>query len=447
MNYLQSHLDTIELINPLGVTGRVEAISGLTIEASELPLPLGSTCCITSQGGRTCLAEVIGFQSDRTLLMPLAAMAGVSRGDVIENGGASSRIWCSPKLLGRILDGFGKPIDGKGPLPTTGFRRIDGRGVAPLSRENIRQPLATGVRAIDGLLTCGCGQRMGIFSGAGVGKSTLVASIARNTSADVSVIALIGERGREVREFLDHGLGPEGLKRCVVVVSTGDDAPLLQVRAAKVATTVAEYFREQGRHVLLIMDSLTRMCHAQRQIGFAAKEPPVRGYPSSVLSLLPAVLERAGRTSDGSITGFYTVLVEGDDFNDPVADAVKGITDGQLWLSRTLANKGHFPAIDVLQSISRVREDVNDDQHVRRARRVLALLATYHEMEDLVNVGAYVAGVNAEFDLAVQARPRIGAYLRQEASAAIGLEQSRRQLIELCGWIDQTERKLRAGGR
>ena len=289
---------------------------------------------------------------------------------------------------------------------------------------------------------------MGIFSGPGVGKSTLVSSIAKNTSADVSVVALIGERGREVQEFLGTSLGPRGLEKCVVIVSTGDEAPLLRVRAAKVATTIAEYFRDQGKHVLLLMDSLTRMCHAQRQIGLAAKEPPAqRGYPPSVFALLPEVLERAGRTPSGSITGFYTVLVEGDDFNEPVADAVKGITDGQIWLSRALANKGHFPAIDLLQSISRVREEVSDDQHVRRARRILALLAVYQEIEDLVNVGAYVPGVNLEFDLAVQARPRIISFLRQDAEQAIPLEQTHRQLAELTSWIDQTERRLKAKGR
>jgi FliI/YscN family ATPase len=443
LSLLQAHLETVELVNPLGVSGRIEAISGLTIEASGLPLPLGATCQITNASGRRHLAEVIGFQSDRTLLMPLSAMSGVSRGDRVENGGASSRIWCSQHMLGRVLDGFGRPIDQKGPLARCSFRRIEGRGVAPLSRENIREPLATGVRAIDALLTCGYGQRMGIFSGPGVGKSTLVASIARNTSADVSVIALIGERGREVREFLEGALGSEGMSRCVVVVSTGDDAPLLQVRAAKVATTIAEHFREEGKNVLLIMDSLTRMCHAQRQIGFAAREPAaVRGYPASVFAQLPLMLERAGRTPAGSITGFYTVLVQGDDFHDPIADAVKGITDGQLWLSRALANKEHFPAIDVLQSISRVREDVCDSQHVRRARRVLSLLATYAEMEDLVNVGAYVSGMNREFDLAVQARPRIIAFLRQEASVAVPMSESRRQLAQLCAGIDQLEKKL-----
>jgi flagellum-specific ATP synthase len=443
MAYLAAQLEAVEASMPLGVAGHVQAISGLTIEACELPLPLGSMCRISSMGGRTCLAEVIGFQSERTLLMPLSATAGVSRGDRIENISAAPRIWCSPRLLGRVIDGLGRPIDGKGRLPSSELRRIDAHSVAPLSRENIRQPIATGIRAIDGLLTCGVGQRMGIFSGPGVGKSTLVSSIAKNTSADVSVVALIGERGREVQEFLENSLGPAGLERCVVVVSTGDDPPLLRVRAAKVATTIAEYFRDRGKHVLLMMDSLTRMCHAQRQIGLAAKEPPaMRGYPPSVFALLPEVLERAGRTPTGSITGFYTVLVEGDDFHEPISDAVKGNIDGQLWLSRSLANKGHFPAIDVLQSISRVREEVLSDDQLQLARRVLALLATYEEIEDLINVGAFVRGVNAEFDLAVAARPKIVAFLRQQAGSALPLEQTRRELIELSRWIDETARKL-----
>ncbi len=442
MSVLSAQLDAVESAMPLGVSGRVQAISGLTIEASELPLPLGSTCKITSLGGRSCLAEVIGFQSDRTLLMPLTATAGVSRGDRIENISAAPRVWCSSGLLGRVLDGFGNPIDGKGAINATQSRRIDGRSVAPLKREPIRSSITTGIRAIDGLLTCGQGQRMGIFSGPGVGKSTLISSIARNTSADVSVVALIGERGREVQEFLDS-LGETGLSRCVVIATTGDDTPLLRVRAAQMSTTIAEYFRDQGKHVLLVMDSLTRMCQAQRQIGLAAKEPPAtRGYPPSVFALIPQVLERAGNTPRGSITGFYTVLVEGDDFNEPIADAVKGVTDGQLWLSRTLANKGHFPAIDPLQSISRVREDVIDDLQLRRARRVLSLLATYQEIEDLVNVGAYVPGLNVEFDVAVQCRARINQFLQQASVSTFAFEQTRQELIDLARLIDQTERKL-----
>jgi len=445
MAYLSAQLDTVEGSMPFRVVGRVQGISGMTIEASDLTLPLGSLCRIDSFGGRSSRAEVIGFRQEKTLLMPLSGTSGVARGDAIEGLSAAPRIWCSDQLLGRVLDGFGNPIDGKGPLRVSQSRRIDGRGVAPLQRRNIRQPVATSVRAIDGLLTCGLGQRMGIFSGPGVGKSTLLSQIAKHTSADVSVVALVGERGREVQEFLENSLGPEGLKRCVVVVSTSDDAPLLRVRAAKVACTVAEYFRDRGQHVLLMMDSLTRMAQAQRQIGLAAGEPPAtKGFPPSVFALLPEILERAGNTAAGSITGFYTVLVEGDDFNEPIPDAVKGITDGHLWLSRPLANRGHFPAIDVLQSISRVRGDVTDKAHQAAARRVLSLTSLYHDIEDLINIGAYVPGKNAEFDLAKETRAKIVEYLKQEATAPLSLEAARKQLTELVAWVDQVDKILKA---
>jgi FliI/YscN family ATPase len=445
MPYLTAQLDAVESCMPFRVVGTVKAISGLTIEASDLALPLGSLCRIHSFGSRTSTVEVIGFQHDRTLLMPLTGTAGVSRGDRIENISAAPRIWCSEQLLGRVINGFGQPIDGKGALLLSESRRIDARSVSPLDRTNIREPIATSVRAIDALHTCGLGQRMGIFSGPGVGKSTLLSSIAKNTSADISVIALIGERGREVQEFLHTSLGPDGLARCVMVVSTGDEAPLLRVRAAKVATTIAEYFRDKGKHVLLLLDSLTRLCHAQRQIGLAAKEPPAtKGFPPSVFALIPEILERAGKGATGSITGFYTVLVEGDDFNEPIPDAVKGITDGHLWLSRSLANRGHFPAIDILQSISRVRGDVTAADHGRMARRVLSLWATYQDIEDLVNIGAYVPGVNPEFDLAVQARPKIVQFLQQEPTAPSTLEQSKKQLADLVTWIDQMDRVIRA---
>jgi flagellum-specific ATP synthase len=445
MAYLSAQLDAVEGSMPFRVVGRVQGISGMTIEASDLTLPLGSLCRIESFGGRESRAEVIGFRQDRTLLMPLSGTSGVARGDAIEGLSAAPRVWCSEQLLGRVLDGFGNPVDGKGPLRASQSRRIDGRGVAPLLRQNIRQAVSTSVRAIDGLHTCGLGQRMGIFSGPGVGKSTLMSQIARHTSADVSVIALVGERGREVQEFLENSLGPEGLRRCVVVVSTSDDAPLLRVRAAKVACTVAEYFRDRGQHVLLMMDSLTRMAQAQRQIGLAAGEPPAtKGFPPSVFALLPEILERAGNTATGSITGFYTVLVEGDDFNEPIPDAVKGITDGHLWLSRSLANRGHFPAIDVLQSISRVRGDVTEKAHQAAARRVLSLTALYHDIEDLINIGAYVPGRNPEFDLAKEARPRIVEFLKQESTSPLSLEAARKQLTDLAAWIDQIEKVLKA---
>jgi FliI/YscN family ATPase len=429
---------------PFRVVGRVQAISGLTIEACDLALPLGSLCRIQSIGGKASVAEVIGFQGERTLLLPLSGMGGVARGDSIENITSAPRVGCSEELLGRVINGLGEPIDGKGPLPLSEFRRIDQASVAPMERDNIRSPISTSIRAIDGLHTCGLGQRMGIFSGPGVGKSVLMSQIAKHTSADISVIALIGERGREVQEFLENSLGPQGMKRCVVIVSTSDDAPMLRVRAAKIACTVSEFFRDRGQNVLLLMDSLTRMCQAQRQIGLAAKEPPAtKGYPPSVFALLPQILERAGKTARGSITGFYTVLVEGDDFNEPIPDAVKGITDGHLWLSRSLASRGHFPAIDVLLSISRVRGDVIDKEHMHAARRILAMTAVYQDIEDLVNIGAYVPDVNVEYDLAVQARPKIIQFLRQEASMPSTLEQSKKNAIDLAAWMDQMEKLLR----
>jgi FliI/YscN family ATPase len=445
MKLLAAQFDAVASAMPFSIVGQVQAIGGLTIEASDLPLPVGSLCRIQSYGGRETIAEVIGFQQDRTLLMSLGVTAGVTRGDRIENIAAATTINCTHRMLGRVLDGFGRPIDGKPALPMGRFRRIDSRGTEPMRRTAINTPIGTSIRAIDALHTCGLGQRVGIFSGPGVGKSTLLSQIARHTSADVSVVAMIGERGREVQDFLQKSLGEEGLKKCVVIVSTSDDAPLLRVRAAKVACTVAEHFRDEGKNVLLLMDSLTRLCQAQRQIGLAAKEPPAtKGFPPSVFALLPEILERAGKSERGSITGFYTVLVEGDDFNEPIPDAVKGIADGHLWLSRSLANRGHFPAIDVLQSISRVSSDVNSAEQVRRARRLLAVTAVYQDIEDLLNIGAYVPGVNAEYDLAKQTRPQIVQFLRQDSTQPQTLEQSAKQLTDLTAWIDQLDRTIKA---
>lgn len=445
MSALDAQLDAVAMSMPFKVVGQVEGMSGQTIEAADLALPLGSLCRIHCFAGATCLAEIIGFKSNRTLLMPLTPPTNVSRGDRIQNLAASPRMWCSDELMGRVLNGFGQPTDGKGPLHLCESRRIDGRGVRPLERRNIDSPIATSVRAIDGLHTCGMGQRIGIFSGPGVGKSVLISTIAKNTSADVSVVALVGERGREVQEFLVHALGEQGMRKCVVIVSTSDDPPLMRVRAAKVACTVAEHFRDKGKNVLLLVDSLTRLAQAQRLIGLAAQEPPAtRGYPPSVFAMLPEILERAGRTEVGSITGFYTVLVEGDDFNEPIPDAVKGISDGHLWLNRALANRGHFPAIDVLQSISRVRGQVISGDHLRAARRVVSLTAIYQDIEDMVNIGAYVPGANADFDLAVQARPKLLQFLQQDSAAPSTFEQTRKSLMELVAWIDQLERTIRS---
>ena len=446
MPTLEAQLDAIDSTMPIGIAGQVSAISGLTIEASDLPLPVGSLCRILASGGQKIVqAEVIGFADDRTLLMSLANVSGVSRGDRIESVSAAPRIWCGPGLLGRVINGLGEPIDGGPPLPRNVSRRIDGRSVTPLDRVNIRQPITTSIRAIDALHTCGRGQRMGIFSGPGVGKSTLMSQIAKHSDAQISVIALIGERGREVQEFIENSLGPGGMEKCVIIVATSDDTPLLKVRAAKVACTISEYFRDEGDDVLLMMDSLTRLSQAQRQIGLAAKEPPAtKGFPPSVFALLPEIMERAGQTKAGAITGFYTVLVEGDDFNEPIPDAVKGISDGHIWLNRALAAKGHFPAIDVTQSISRVRGDVCDPAQVKLARRVLGLLATYDEIADLVSIGAYVAGLNAEHDLAVQIRPKIIEFLKQEASGFTTMLEAQEQLIALYQWIEQLEKALAA---
>jgi FliI/YscN family ATPase len=445
MSVLADQLHTLETAMPLRIVGEVASISGLTIEVRDLPVPVGSMCRIRSFGGKTSLGEVIGLRREQTLLMPLSPLAGVARGDKVEIVASVPRLRCSEELLGRVINGLGQPIDDKGPLHQCRSLRVDAASVAPLLRRNIHQPIATSIRAIDALHTCGQGQRMGIFAGPGVGKSTLLSGIAKNNSADVSVIALIGERGREVKEFLSKSLGPDGMSRCVMVVSTGDEPPPLRVRAARIAATISEYFRDQGKNVLLLMDSLTRLCHAQRQIGLAAGEPPAtKGYPPSVFALLPEILERAGNSQVGSITGFYTVLVEGDDFNEPISDAVKGISDGHLWLDRKFVTRGHFPAIDVLQSISRVRSDVATEQQVKSAKRVLQILSTYQGIEDLVKIGAYAPGASLENDLAVQTEKRINQFLQQTPKDAFTIEQAAQQLQELVAWIDLTERTLRA---
>ena len=445
MSVLAAQLEAIDAAMPVGVAGRVAAISGLTIEATDLPLPVGSLCRILVGGSTSRLvsAEVIGFEGDRTLLMSLSNVSGVSRGDRIELVTASPRVWCSDAMLGRVINGLGEPTDGLGPVARGESRRIDAKAVSPMDRVNIREPIATSVRAIDTLHTCGRGQRMGIFSGPGVGKSTLMSQIAKHTDADVSVVALIGERGREIQEFIENSMGPDGMRRCVMIVSTSDETPLLKVRAAKLACTVSEYFRDRGKNVLLLMDSLTRFAQAQRQIGLAAREPPAtKGFPPSVFAMLPEIMERAGRTKAGSITGFYTVLVEGDDFNEPIPDAVKGISDGHLWLDRKLAAKGHFPAINVTQSISRVRGDVMPADRVKLARRVLGLLATYDEIADLVSIGAYVPGIDREQDVAVMARPKIIEFLKQETPTPFA--DAAGQLDFLIQWIDQIDKTVAA---
>ncbi|MEW5917834.1 MAG: FliI/YscN family ATPase [Gemmatimonadota bacterium] len=413
--------------------GRVTRVVGLVIEAAGLDVGVGELCRISSTTGEhTILAEVVGFHERGVLLMPLGELSGLHPGSCVQPLGRSFGVDVSPDLLGRVLNGLGHPIDGHGKLQVRERRPLSGEPPHPLSRQTISQPLETSIRAIDGMLTIGRGQRVGIFSGSGVGKSTLLGMIARQAKADVNVIALLGERGREVREFIDHALGPEGLARSVVVVATGDQAALVRSRGALVATSIAEYFRDQGLDVLLMVDSITRVATAWREIGLAVGEPPTtKGYPPSVFAALPRLLERAGNSSSGSITGVYTVLVDGDDFNEPVADASRSILDGHIVLTRRLAAAGHFPAIDILESKSRVRDAVIDDAQREAVRSVLRLEAAYREKEDLVLVGAYQRGSDAVVDASLRLRDPLLGYLQQRPDEISSLAESRGGVLGL----------------
>jgi len=419
-------------LEPARIRGRVRQAIGLVVQAEGLALPVGAACEIRTSGGGAVPCEVVGFRDDVTLLMPLEDLQGVRRGDEILCRSQVQRVPVGRSLLGRVIDSQGRPLDG-GPIGAVERQGpLQARAPHPLERERIREALGTGVRAIDALLTCGKGQRLGLFAGSGVGKSTLLGMCARGTAADVIVIGLVGERGREVREFVEKDLGPEGLKRSVVVVETSERPALLRVRAPFAATAVAEYFRDEGLDVLLLMDSITRMANAQREVGLSAGEPPAtKGYPPSVFAQMPRLLERAGRSSKGSITGFYTVLVEGDDVNEPIADAARSILDGHVWLSRDLAVRGHYPSIDPLQSVSRLMTEVATPEQSEAAQRLKALLAAWRDAEDLINVGAYVKGSNPEIDAAVRARPAILRFLRQGVTERATLEESRRELAEL----------------
>jgi len=419
-------------VEPVRVRGRVRQAIGLVVQAEGLALPVGASCEIRISGGAAVPCEVVGFRDDVTLLMPLGELQGVRRGDEVLCRSQVQRVPVGRGLLGRVIDAQGAPIDGGPPLAVERQNPLQARPPHPLDRKRILEPLGTGVRAIDALLTCGKGQRLGLFAGSGVGKSTLLGMCARGTAADVTVIGLVGERGREVREFVEKDLGPEGLKRSVVVVETSDRPALLRVRAPFIAVAVAEYFRDEGLDVLLLLDSVTRMANAQREVGLSAGEPPAtKGYPPSVFALLPRLLERAGRSGKGSITGFYTVLVEGDDVNEPIADAARSILDGHVWLSRDLAVRGHYPSIDPLQSVSRLLHDVAPREQVEAATRLRSLLAAYREAEDLINVGAYVKGSNPEIDLAIRCRPAIQKFLRQGITETTTLEATRSSLLDL----------------
>lgn len=419
----------VPYIEPAPVVGHVSRVVGLLVESLGPPASVGEICEVRTARG-TLLVEVVGFRDGRLLSVPLGETAGVRPGDAIAARGHALTVPVGPGLLGRVIDGLGRPIDGRGAVTTTSRVPLRPDALNPMSRDPIVEPIGTGVRAIDAMLTVGRGQRVGVFGGSGVGKSTLLGMMARGTEADVVVLGLVGERGREVRSFLEHDLGPAGRERAVVVVSTSDSPPLARLRAAYAATAIAEAYRDAGQHVLLMMDSVTRFAMAQREVGLAAGEPPTaKGYPPSVFARLPGLLERAGALRGrGSITAFYTVLVEGDDHNEPVADAVRAILDGHIVLSRELAARNHYPAIDVLQSISRTMPAVTTPEHRQQAGAVREWLATVRDNEDLVSVGAYVAGSNPRIDTAFAKRDAVNQFLCQSADTSGRLADAVRAL-------------------
>ncbi len=431
------YLELIEEMEPVKKHGKVVQVIGLTIESKGPYAKIGELCLLyPNHYERPIEAEVVGFKENKILLMPLQDLSQVGPGCLVVATGVPLQIKVGPSILGKILDGTGRPLD-ETALPS-GLMKYSTNNLPPnpLKRPRITKPLEVGVRAIDGLLTVGQGQRIGVFAGSGVGKSTLLGMIARNTEADVNVIALIGERGREVRDFIERDLGPEGLKKSVVIAATSDQTPLQRIKGALTATAIAEYFRDQGKNVMLMMDSVTRFAMAQREVGLAVGEPPTsKGYTPSVFALLPKLLERSGTSSKGSITAFYTVLVDGDDMNEPIADAVRGILDGHIVLDRKIAQKGQFPAINIMASVSRVMHDVTTPEHRRAAGEFKRLLAAYDASEDLINIGAYKSGANKEIDDAIRAHPHIKEYLQQDVYEQAKLDESIERLSEQFGGV------------
>lgn len=433
---LDGTLQLLDSLRPVRSYGKVTKVVGLVAEGRGIKAPLGSLCQIVpdSQHGQAVNAEVVGFRDDVVLLMPYGEMRGVRPGSLIRNTSTPPHFPVGNRYLGRAVDAFGQSLDPEHPVSPARYNPLHADPPNPLSRPRINEPLDVGVRSINALLTLGKGQRVGIMAGSGVGKSTLMGMIARYTSADVNVIGLIGERGREVVDFIEKDLGPEGLARSVLIVATSDQGPLIRMRAAYAATAMAEFFRDQGKDVLLMMDSVTRFAMAAREVGLAAGEPPTtRGYTPTVFSLLPRLLERAGRSATGSITGIYTVLVEGDDFNEPVADAVRSILDGHIVLTRELADQGHYPSIDVLKSVSRLSGDITSKETRMHAQRLIRMLATFNRVEDMINIGAYVPGSNPEIDLALEMNQPIRSFLQQSIDERCTLEQSFSQLDRLAG--------------
>ncbi len=437
-------MDTIEKISkkysrilsgfdPVIVSGKVSDVVGLVIVSMGPNASLGEICVVSDrEGNEVCKSEVVGFKDGKVLSIALGEVQNISPSCEIKALGKNFQIGVGMELLGRVIDGLGNPIDGKGEINCSTMMSIHSQPPNPLERERILEPLQTGVRSIDGLLTVGKGQRLGIFAGSGVGKSVTLGMIARNTNADVNVITLVGERGREVREFIEKDLGPEGLKKSVVIVATSDKSALIRLKGAYIGTTIAEYFRDRGMDVVLMMDSLTRFAMAQREIGLTVGEPPTtKGYTPSVFAVLPKLLERAGNTEHGSITGFYTVLVDGDDMTEPIADAVRSILDGHVVLSRQLANKGQFPAVDPLQSISRVMPDIVSSDHKKRAVAFNEVLATYKEAEDLINIGAYVKGSNPQIDHALSKINLLRNFLKQDMNEKAIFEETVSRLNQI----------------
>ncbi|UOD35045.1 flagellar protein export ATPase FliI [Deferribacteraceae bacterium V6Fe1] len=430
------NLKVLKKVNPKispTLQGKVTKIVGLTIEADGPLLGIGTRCEITNIAGSKVLAEIVGFKDDRIVLMPYGENEGIAPGSIVKNVSYGNVVKVSENLLGRVLDGLGNPIDGQGDIKDYELVPVYSEPPKPMEREIIKNAIPTGIKAIDSLITVGKGQRVGIFAGSGVGKSVLLGMIARNTLAEVNVIALIGERGREVREFIERDLGEEGLKRSVVVVATSDQSPLVRKLGAFVATAIAEFFRRQGKNVMFMMDSVTRFAMAQREIGLTVGEPPTsKGYTPSVFALLPKLLERAGtKKGEGTVTGLYTVLVEGDDMNDPIADSVRSIIDGHIVLDRRLAAKNHFPAIDVLSSASRLMKEIIDEDIYDMAGKIRDLIASYNEAEDLINIGAYVKGSNKRIDEAIAKIERINDFLKQKVNEKWKFEDSIKKVKEI----------------
>lgn len=432
---LQRYRDIVAATEPIEVCGRISDVVGLTIEATGPPMHIGDLCYVHGQDVQPPVAvEVVGFRGERILLMALGDTSGIGPRSLVVPTHRPQRVRVGIDLLGRVVDSMGRAMDGRPQPRGEALVALTATPPRPMERRRISEPLATGIRAIDACMTCGKGQRLAILSGSGVGKSKLMGMVARNTSADVNVIALVGERGREVREFLEGDLGEDGLTRSVVVVATSDEPPLLRIKAAFTATAIAEWFRDQGADVMLMMDSVTRFAMAQREVGLAVGEPPTtKGYPPSVYSLLPKLLERAGTAAEGSITGFYTVLVEADDLNDPIGDAVRSIVDGHISLSRGLASRHHYPAIDVLESVSRCMIDVTAPSHQERSSQMRRVLATYRDAEDLVNIGAYAPGSNPDIDRALRVMPKLRTFLQQGLRESSRLEEIESQMAKALG--------------